>query len=275
MKKLLMIALLTMSFMAQAQTITIGEGSGMTAQVPFNTFYNYSFTEQLFLASEIEFEGYVKAVKFRIAYSYNSEHTSDITVYLKNVSRNAFADGSDFEPVTEEDKVFSGSWTIPANVDDWITITFDKPFHYNGTDNLLIAIDENSDDYAIRYFRFTEVAGSVLGYNSDAENPNPYDLGAFSGMKEVHGQRANTKLVFGPVTSVAESQVGLLTVHPNPASDILVIEGLEDENVSVYDANGRLVIRETYHGQLHIDNLESGLYVVVSSKGRVRFLKAQ
>lgn len=273
MKKLLIIALLTMSFMAQAQTITIGEGSGMTAQVPFNTFYNYSFTEQLFLSSEIEYEGYVKAVKFRIAYSYNSEHTSDITVYLKNVSRSAFANGSDFEPVTEEDKVFSGSWTIPADVDDWITITFDTPFHYNGTDNLLIAIDENSDDYAIRYFRYTEVAGSVLGFNSDTENPNPYVLASFSGLQEVHGQRANTKLVFGPVTNVGEHSASVLAVYPNPANNILVIDGADGEIVSIYDATGRQVMREVYRNQLHIDNLESGIYVVVTNKGIVRFMK--
>lgn len=273
MKKLLIIALLAISYIAQAQTITIGEGSGMTAQVPFNTFYNYSFTEQLFLANEIEFEGTIKAVKFRIAYSYNSEHSSDIVVYMKNVSRSAFADGSDYEPVTEEDMVFSGSWTIPADVDDWITIEFDTPFHYNGTDNLLFAIDENSDDYAIRYFRCSEVAASVLGYSSDTENPNPYNLGSFSGLKEVGGQRANIKLVFGSVTNVADSQTSVLLAHPNPANDILVLDGVEDEIVSVYDATGRLMMQEAYRGKLHVGNLKNGLYVAVTDKGKVSFLK--
>ncbi|MBR4391839.1 MAG: T9SS type A sorting domain-containing protein [Bacteroidales bacterium] len=273
MKKLLIIALLAISFMAQAQTITIGEGSGMTAQVPFNTFYNYSFTEQLFLASEIEFEGYIKAVKFRIAYSYNSEHSSDIVVYMKNVSRNTFANGADFEPVTEEDMVFSGSWTIPAHVDDWITITFDTPFHYNGTDNLLIAIDENSDDYAIRYFKYSVVDNSVLSYGSDTDNPNPYDLGSFSGMMEVGSQRANIKLVFGSVADVADNKLSMMAVHPNPANDFLIIDGADGEIVSVYDVNGRLLIQEIYHDQLKIGNLESGLYVLVTSKGRIGFLK--
>ena len=46
-----------MALMANAQTITIGEGNGMTDVVPYNTFYNYSFTEQIFLASEIEYAG--------------------------------------------------------------------------------------------------------------------------------------------------------------------------------------------------------------------------
>ena len=54
MKKLLFLVLFVVNVIAQAQTITIGEGSEMTAQVPFNSFYNYSYTEQIFLANEIE-----------------------------------------------------------------------------------------------------------------------------------------------------------------------------------------------------------------------------
>lgn len=273
MKKLLFFFFLAVTFMAKAQTITIGEGSGMTTQVPFNSFYNYSFAEQLFLADEIEFAGYIKAVKFRIAYSYNTEHSSDIVVYLKNVSRSSFADGSDYEPVSEEDMVFSGSWIIPADVDDWITIEFDTPFHYNGTDNLLIAIDENSDDYAMRYFRYTDVASTVLSYGSDDENPNPYDLGSFSGLKEVDSRRANVKLVFGPVSCTAESNVEMLSVYPNPTDNILFVDGAEGETVSVYDATGRLVRREIYEGQINVESLDRGVYAVATQKGVVRFLK--
>ena len=273
MKKLLLVALLVLSVITQAQTITIGEGSGMTAQVPFNSFYNYSFTEQLFLAEEIEYSGDVKAVKFRIAYSYNSEHSSDIVVYIKNVSRSSFADQSDYEPVAEEDKVFAGSWTIPADYDDWITIEFDTPFHYNGSDNLLIAIDENSDDFQIRYFRYSEVAGTVLSYSSDNDNPNPYDLASFTGFKEVGNDRANIKLVFGAPTGMDENGVKPLSVYPNPASDVLFIDGAEGETIRVYDAHGRLVMQDTCHGQLQVESLVSGIYAVATSKGVVRFVK--
>lgn len=273
MKKLLLFFFLAVTFMAKAQTITIGEGSDMTTQVPFNSYYNYSFTEQLYLADEIEFAGYIKAVKFRIAYSYSTEHSSDIVVYLKNVSRSLFTDGSDYEPVSEEDMVFSGSWTIPADVDDWITIEFDTPFHYNGTDNLLIAIDENSDDYAMRYFRYTDAAGSVLGYGSDDENPDPYDLGSFTGRKEVDGRRANIKIVFGPVSNTTESDAEVLSVYPNPANNLLFVDGAEGETVSIYDATGRLVMQEIYNGQINVGGLGRGVYAVATDKGVVRFLK--
>ena len=273
MKKLLLIAALTMSFMANAQTITIGEGTGMTTQTPYNTFYNYSFTEQIYLASEIEYAGYIKAIRFRIAYSYNSGHSSDILVYLKNVSRSSFTDGSDFEPVTAEDLVFSGPWTIPANTDDWITIDFDTPFAYNGTDNLLVAIDENSSDYAMRYFRYTDAPNTVLSYVSDTQNPDPYDLPSFPDIKEVSGQRANIKLVFDPNVGVVENSSNTIAVYPNPAKDILYLDGIDNERVSIYDATGRLAMQTNYDGSLNIGGLQSGVYAIITSQSLVKIVK--
>lgn len=273
MKKLLFITLIALSFLGKAQTITIGEGTGMSQQVPYNSFYNYSFTEQLFLASEIQYAGYLKAVSFRIAYSYNTEAVNDINVYVKNVSRNEFADAFDYEPVSSENLVFSGTWTIPANVDNWITIEFDTPFYYNGTDNLLIAIDENSADYAMRYFRYSDVTALSLGYSSDNDNPNPYDLSAFTGNKEVLNQRANTKLVFDYTADVDENSVTRLSVYPNPAKDVLHIYCAEGETVIVFDAAGRLVMQQVYAGQIDVRGLEKGVYAVKTANGIVKFVK--
>lgn len=258
MKKLLLLAFLALTVMVQAQTITVGEGSDMTAQVPFNTFYNYSFTEQIFHASEIEYAGNIKAIKFRLAYSYNSDHLTDIAVYLKNVSRSTFANSNDYEPVSADDKVFSGPWVIPADVDDWITIEFDAPFYYNGTDNLLIAIDENSDDYAIRYFRCTEVENSVLNYGNDSQNPDPYDLDSYVGFKETQKQRANIKLVFGAFTGVDENQ-DLMRVYPNPSAGVVTVEGTG--RLVVVNTLGQQVLSCVVDGQATI-NLPVGLYFV-------------
>lgn len=253
-----------MALMANAQTITIGEGNGMTHVVPYNTFYNYSFTEQIFLASEIEYAGNIKAVSFRLAYSYNTEYTSDIVVYLKNVSRNTFEDTSDYEPVTEEDIVFSGPWTIPADYDGWITIEFDTPFAYNGTDNLLIAVDENSEDYAIRYFRFTDTPNTVLSYCSDIWNLDPYNLGSFVGPKEVSHYRGNVKLVFGGTVGVDESSVNALSVYPNPNKGQFSLNLPEEDcEIAVYNAIGQQVFQQSNvksKTTFSIEGLDDGMY---------------
>ena len=264
MKKLLLIASLALALMANAQTITIGEGNGMTDVVPYNTFYNYSFTEQIYLASEIEYAGNIKAISFRLAYSYNTEYTSDIVVYLKNVSRSTFEDTADYEPVTEEDIVFSGPWTIPADYDGWITIEFDTPFAYNGTDNLLIAVDENSEDYAIRYFRFTDTPNTVLSYCSDIWNLDPYNLGSFVGPKEVSHYRGNIKLVFEGNVGVDEGSVNALSVYPNPNHGQLSLNLPEEEcEITVYNAIGQQVYQQSnVKGKttFSIEGIDDGIY---------------
>lgn len=273
MKKLLLLTLLVISFVSHSQTITVGEGTEITDRVPINLFYKYAFTEQIYLAEEIEFAGYIKAIKFRIAYSYNSDFTADINVYMKNVTRSIFVDGVDFEPLAEENMVFSGQWTIPANVDDWMTIELDTPFYYNGTDNLMIAIDKNSENWAIRYFKYTDASFKTLTYYSDTDNPNPYDLGAFTGEKKAINYRANTKLVFGPDDNVVEISAETLSVYPNPAADVLYLEGIENEMISIYDAMGRLVMQQVYTENLDVSSFAKGVYAVKTEKGIVKFIK--
>ena len=277
MKKLFLIVFLAMALLAKAQTITIGEGIGMTDVVPYNTFYNYSFTEQIFLASEIEYAGTIKAVSFRLAYSYNTEHTSDIIVYMKNVTKSVFEDTSDYELVTEDDIVFSGPWSIPADYDGWITIEFDTPFAYNGTDNLLIAVDENSADYAIRYFRFTDTPNTVLSYCSDIWNLNPYDLGSFVGPKEVTYKRSNIKLVFGGSVGLNEDNMNALSVYPNPNHGQFSLNLPEEDcEIEVFNCLGQQVYQTESKGMttLNLEGLNDGVYfVTVKSTSVVGTLK--
>lgn len=273
MKKLLLLTLLVISIISHSQTITIGEGTEITSQVPIDLFYKYAFTEQIYLAEEIEFTGYIKAIKFRIAYSYNSDFTADINVYMKNVTRSTFEDGVDFEPLAEENLVFSGQWTIPANVDDWMTIELDTPFYYNGTDNLMVAIDKNSENWAIRNFKYSVASFKTLTYNSDTDNPNPYDLGAFTGEKKTINYRSNTKLVFGPNDNVVEISSETLSVYPNPATDVIYIEGAENEMVRVYDATGRLVMQQVYNGNLDVSTLAKGVCAVKTGNQITKFVK--
>lgn len=273
MKKLLLLTLLVISLVSHSQTITIGDEDNISSQVPYHTMYNYSCTEQVYLASEVDYAGYIKAIKFRIAYAYNSDYTSNIAVYMKNVSRSVFANENDYEPLSPDDKVFEGDWTIPGGTDSWITIEFDTPFYYNGTDNLLVAIDKNSDDFAIRFFRYSENPNSILSYFSDDFNPDPYNLGSFPGFRDINSVRSNIQLVFGPYENVVEISSETLSVYPNPATDVIYLEDVENEMISIYDAMGRLVIQQVYTESIDVSSLAKGVYAVKTQKGIVRFVK--
>ncbi|MBR1626788.1 MAG: T9SS type A sorting domain-containing protein [Bacteroidales bacterium] len=52
------------------------------------------------------------------------------------------------------------------------------------------------------------------------------------------------------------------SLYPNPAEEVLFIDGIQSEQVSVYDINGRLVKQVVSDGMIDIRDLNSGVYAV-------------
>lgn len=79
----------------------IGNGTGTTYEIPFNTFYKYSYVQQLFTAAELGVtEGTIESLTFN--YFYDAPITmNDITIYLANVNVSTFASESAWIPAAE------------------------------------------------------------------------------------------------------------------------------------------------------------------------------
>ena len=159
---LMMTLLLAFVGVAKAETIEIGTGTSTSYYVPFNSLYGYSFTEQVYSASDIGTAGSITSISFYLGTSNSSVQTNNITLYMKNVARSSFSSTSDYETVTTGDIVYSGSWTIPANYTGWVAITLDTPFAYDGTSNLMVAMHEFTSGYSTRYFTYTSVTNASV-----------------------------------------------------------------------------------------------------------------
>ncbi|MBR3492078.1 MAG: hypothetical protein IKH44_07270, partial [Bacteroidales bacterium] len=187
---LMMTLLLAFMGVAKAETIVIGDGTGTSYYAPFNSLYEYSFVEQVYTASEIGGGGTITAISFNMRES-DATQTNAVDVFMKNVSRSTFSSSTDYEPVTASDMVFSGTVTFSPG---WTTITLDTPFAYDGSSNLMIGMHEYTPGYSTRYFYYTDVESSILCYYSDSYNPDPYDLGSYSGTKFATYRRANIQI---------------------------------------------------------------------------------
>ena len=75
-------------------------------------------------------------------WAYNGSKTYGIDVYMKHTERNYFETSGDRISMSATDKVFTG--TINPDHDEWITITLDTPFEYDGSGNLAIAVHRTS-----------------------------------------------------------------------------------------------------------------------------------
>ena len=187
---LMMMLLLAFMGVAKAETIEIGDGTGTSYYGPYNSLYEYSFVEQVYTASEIGGGGTITAISFNMRES-DATQTNAIDVFMKNVSRSTFSSNNDYEPVTASDMVFSGTVTFSPG---WTTITLDTPFAYDGSSNLMIGMHEYTPGYSTRYFYYTDVENSILSYYSDTYDPDPYDLGSYSGTKFATYRRPNIQI---------------------------------------------------------------------------------
>lgn len=63
-----------------------------------------------------------------------------------------------------------------------------------------------------------------------------------------------------------------IVVHPNPAQDVLLINGIEAQDLRVFDLQGRLL--KTENGtQVNVSNLAEGTYLLQVGTQVVRFIK--
>ena len=173
---LMMTLVLAFMGVARAEVVTIGDGLATSVYAPINTYYNYSLTEMLYTSDQIGTAGSISSISFN--YALSTSKTFNVEVYMKNVSRTSFASYSDYETLASTDLVYSG--TLSVSTPGWVTLTLDTPFEYDGTSNLLIAVDNNTGSYIgnTGSWYYTSSSNKVWYYQNDYTNPNPL---SFSG----------------------------------------------------------------------------------------------
>ena len=176
MKKTLFISLfaLCVNVIAFSQ-ITIGTGTTINQSLPVEPYYGYSYTQSIYLASEIGASGDITTLSWHYKGGTNLSNTDDWVVYIGHTTKSSFSSTSDWVPVASMTQVWSGTITLSGTTDQWITIDI-TDFTYNGTDNIVVAVDENSSSYnsGSDEFYCSSVTGNrSLSYYSDGINPNP------------------------------------------------------------------------------------------------------
>lgn len=176
---LMLFALIPFSGFAQTGTIAIGSGTATSASlVPINSCYGYNYTQQIVKASEYAASGGIAGPITKIRFYYASGGTNTAvwnnwTVYLGHTAKTSFSSNTDWEALANLTQVYSG--TITPVEGNWFEITFSTPFNYDGTSNLIVAVDENVFDYSCtaNFGSYTGTTNTAIYYRSDSINPDP------------------------------------------------------------------------------------------------------
>ena len=108
---------------------TIGDGTSSYYYLPSYSYYKYSYSQQLFLASEIGSPKTLESITLeKTAGSSNRTYK----IYLMHTSATS---GDEWIDASDATLVFDNAQQLQNGFN---TFTFSEPFEYNGTDNLLL-----------------------------------------------------------------------------------------------------------------------------------------
>ncbi len=73
-------------------------------------------------------------------------------------------------------------------------------------------------------------------------------------------------------TSASDTDATVISVYPNPAQDILVVDGASGQTLRVYDMQGHL-IKQVEGTEVNVSDMAGGIYLLQIGTQVVRFIK--
>lgn len=225
-----------------------GQGTSSSQyDVPVNTYYRNSYTQQIFTPEEVGASGNITSLAFNYAYSSTLTSKTNVKIYLTTTNKETFESTSDWI-LNGLVQVYSGTFNCTQG---WNTFTFDEPFNYDGISNLVVVVEDNSGQYnssSYKFYTSTENStNKTLVYYNDSYTFTP--TGSY---RYVRNYRTNIR--FNVCTSASDIALRAIQNIPN-ACDLsnvpvkLDIRNNGSENVSTIEAyyfvNEGSVVHET------------------------------
>ena len=130
-----------------AEYLQVGTAEvGTTGELPTNTYYSYGYSQQLFASYEMGGPRTIYTVSFNYSNnSYDESINRNLKLYMGHTSKYEFDFGNDW--VSSNLVNVSSQNVLIEGESGWITFVLRTPFEYNGTDNLVVAVRDNTGDY--------------------------------------------------------------------------------------------------------------------------------
>ena len=147
------------------RTISAQDGNGY--YTPVNDFYKNSRSEQIFTPAEVGAPGSITKLSFNYQGSNTMTKKTNVKIYLTHTTKDEFSSTTDWT-TTGLTLVYSGHLNCSTG---WNEFVLDQEFAYNGVDNLIVVVDDESGDYgsSSNKFYYTNCTGyKCLTFQSDS-----------------------------------------------------------------------------------------------------------
>ena len=219
-------------------TTDVGTAETTYYALPVNNYYNYTYSQMIYTAAEIGGPMEITSLSFNYAGASPSAAKTNCTIYLGTTTQSAFTGptAAFLVPFAQLHKVYEGPLVCEQG---WNEFVLDSVFTYNGTGNLVVAIDDNSCGYNGTTYRFYCTSTSQytsLTFCSDDENPDPTSMSDFNGYKNRLRYRPDIRFKGCPFQAMPTYEV---TVTSSNSSQGSVSGG------DTYDENATATITAT------------------------------
>ncbi|PIE48346.1 MAG: hypothetical protein CSA40_00950 [Flavobacteriales bacterium] len=277
MKKFFLSIVILTAYSIYSQTgsieVSIGTSEFTSYQKgPINTFRCYSYYQTIYKAEDINMSGIINELRYKIKIGEGFPQADDnIDVWIGHVQKSYFQDENDWVDVSTLTKVIDNGSMVFDGTTKTASFIFENDFNYNGTDNLVIAVNAKEPGYGngdeIEQFEYTEL-------NSEPENNVTHyyadDYNVFDVDNPLIGPAINSypniTLVFSSVLSTDDNYSLNYSYYPNPTSNFLNIKSDNNiKSIKIYNIDGRKVFEKNYYSQkdikIDVKKLLSGIYI--------------
>ena len=167
----------------------IGSASsnGNTHLAPVNNFYKYTLSEIIIESTEFGGERDIEYLGFFYDHYVPMTDKTNCTIYFQPTTLSSFTSSDN---VVRVDSTAVLVYSGPLNCSQgWNYFALDTAYHYDGMNNLMIVVDDNSGDYNNSSYVFkidSCTDNKTLYYYSDSYNPDVTNItSSYSGTKGV------------------------------------------------------------------------------------------
>jgi len=135
-------------------TVSIGNGTSNIRRYPFDGYFDYSHTMFIYTDDELGSAATIEDIQFELGGYSTPYYFNDITIKLAHTTDEQFGsnvqvDLSNLDTSDVTTVLFEYDLTLSTN--GWTTFEFDSVFEYNGTDNLLVIVENRDGSWASGY----------------------------------------------------------------------------------------------------------------------------
>ncbi|MDP8231616.1 MAG: choice-of-anchor D domain-containing protein [Candidatus Zophobacter franzmannii] len=160
-----------------AGMVILGDETLVDKHLPIEPYYGYSYSQSIHTLQEIGTPGFITSVSFYYNGGGTLSNSTQWVLYLGLTNQNEFTDGSSWVPIADLAEVWNGTVTAPAGA-GWLDFPLpeDSWFLYDGSQNLVVAVEENQAAYgssAEEFYCSARPNNRSIYYYSDGTNPDP------------------------------------------------------------------------------------------------------